>query len=472
MSTWVVQAVNRLGPQMGVRARSVLVAVVVVLVALIIGGTGFVFVLQSTLEQSVEATGRARAAEIAARITTDGLTATTAALTDQTRTDAVTQILAADGTVVATSRRTATTALSPQRPAVGVFSSVELDLDTLDEGGEWKVVTTAATATDQIYYVQVAVPIRIQRDTVQAVAIFLLGGTPLLLGAVAAAVWILVGRALRAVEQIRTAVAEIDARALAVRLEVPATRDEIAALALTMNGMLDRLQTSDRAQRAFVSDASHELRSPLATLSTAAELAARSTDEATRTRLLETMNAELTRMRGLVENLMILARADAHDLAAAPTDVDLDDLLDHEVRRLRTTSTHRVSARIEPVRVWADPSRIAQALRNLVDNAERHAGSAVRLTLCTRDGQPVIWVDNDGPMIDYADRERVFERFVRLDDSRSRDAGGSGLGLAITRAGLRSQGGDVQVVDAPDGWCRFEIRFAPQQVEPAWGSGS
>ncbi len=451
--------VVRWGSRIGVRARSVLVAVVVVVVALLVGGSGLVFALQASLEQSVEATGRARAAEVVSRITTNGVAATTATLTDQARTDAVTLVLDAQDRVVGSSRRKATTALSTQRPAVGAYDSVEQDIDTLDEGGEWKVVTTALTSGGQIYYVQVAVPIRIQRDTVQTVVVLLLAATPLLLAAVAVAVWVLVGRALRSVEQIRTTVAEIDARALSARLEVPPTRDEIAALAQTMNAMLDRLQASDRAQRAFVSDASHELRSPLATLSTAAELAGRTGDEDVRTRLLETMNAELTRMRGLVGNLMTLARVDAHDTTAEPVDVDLDDLVDHELRRLRATSRVEVSSSIDPVRVRADPARVAQPLRNLVDNAERHAAGRIGLTVTTQGVQAVVWVDNDGPAISPEDRERVFERFVRLDASRSRDAGGSGLGLAIARAGIASQGGDVRVVEHPEGWCRFEVRL-------------
>jgi signal transduction histidine kinase len=447
------------GSRVGVRARSVLVAVVVVVVAMLVGGTGLVLVLESSLEQSVEATGRARAAEVVSRVDANGVRTTAATLSDQSRTDAVTLVLDAEGAVVGSSRRSVTTALSMQRPAVGEYASVEQDIDTLDEGGEWKVVTTALTSAGQTYYVQVAVPIRIQRDTVQTVAVLLLAGTPLLLAAVAAAVWVLVGRALRSVEQIRTTVAEIDARALSNRLDVPPTRDEIAALASTMNAMLDRLQASDRAQRAFVSDASHELRSPLATLSTAAELAGRTKDEGVRTRLLETMNAELVRMRGLVGNLMTLARADAHDATTSPTDVDLDDLVDHEARRLRDTSRLDVTTRIEPVRVWADPALLAQPLRNLVDNAERHASDHVALTLTTQGAEAVVWVDNDGPEVDPADRERVFERFVRLDVSRTRDAGGSGLGLAIARAGVSSQGGQVRVVEHPEGWCRFEIRL-------------
>jgi len=460
---------GRWGSRIGVRNRSVLVAVAVVVVAMLVGGSGLVLALQSSLEQSVEATGRARAAEIVSRIATNGVAATAADLTDQSRTDAVTLVLDGQDRVIGSSARRTTRAFSTQRPPIGAYTSVEQDIDTLDEGGEWKVVTTAVAADGQTCYVQVAVPIRTQRASVQTVAVLLLAGTPVLLAAVAVAVWVLVGRALRSVEQIRTTVAEIDARALTARLEVPPTRDEVAALAQTMNAMLDRLQASDRAQRAFVSDASHELRSPLATLSTAAELAGRTGDEEVRTRLLETMNAELVRMRGLVENLMTLARIDSQDVAGEPVDVDLDDLVDHEARRLRTTSRFEVQTRIEPVRVRADPAQVAQPLRNLVDNAERHAAGRITLTLTRQGGSAVIWVDNDGPAVAPADRERVFERFVRLDASRSRDVGGSGLGLAIARAGLASQSGDVRVVEHPDGWCRFEVRLPLTETDPGAG---
>jgi len=459
MTSWMGRAAARLGPQLGVRGRSVLVAVAVVLVALLVGGSGLIWALQTDLEQAAEATARGRAAEVAARITTEGLDQTSETLADRSRTGEVTQLLRADGTVLAaSSRAAATTPLSSQRPAVGAYTSAELDIDFLDEGGEWTVVSTAVAAGGATYVVQVAVPIRVQRETVQTVAVFLLGGAPLLLAAVAASVWVLVGRALRAVERIRATVAEIDAQHIAERVSIPPTRDEVAALATTMNTMLDRLEASHEAQRAFVSDASHELRSPLATLTTAAELALTG-DEPTRTRLLGTMNSELTRMRGLVENLMTLARVDARDGRDRGTDVDLDDLLDREVQRLRVTSERTVQVRLEPVRVHADAQQVAQPLRNLVDNAERHARTTVRLTLGTSDGDAVLWVDNDGALIAREDRERVFERFVRLDDSRSRDVGGSGLGLAIARAGLRAQGGDVRVVDAPDGWCRFEVRL-------------
>ena len=442
--------------RLGVRGRSVLAAIAVVLVALVLGGTGLVFALESSLERAGEAAARARAAEVVARVDANGLVPTAQTLPGDARTDAVTLLFAADGRLVGTSRRATTVPLSPQRPAVGEYGTVKLDIDSLDVGGEWEVVTTALVSDGTTYYVQVAQSILVQRSIVATTTLLMLVGAPFLVGAAALAVWFLVGNALRAVEEIRSGVAEISPRDLAARVDVPPSRDEIAALAVTMNAMLERLETADRAQRAFVSDASHELGSPVATLTTAAELAARSDDEGTRTRLLETMNAELLRVRGLVANLRVLARLDVPG-SSLIGDVDLDDLIDAEVRRLRITSRHQVRAQVDPVRVRTDPGAVAQALRNVVDNADRYAGSTIVLTLARHADRAVFWVDNDGPPVADADRERIFERFVRLDPSRAREVGGSGLGLAIARASLHVQGGDVTVVAHPSGWCRFEL---------------
>ena len=445
---------------MGIRVRSVLVAVCVVLVALLAGLAGLLFALEHDLEQTADANARARASEIVAQLSTVGLSTTKKAIADSTHTNSIVQILDANGTVLqASTNDVAGMAMSSQRPPVGDYDAVEVDLDVRHgASGEWTVVTTATELGKSTYYVQAAVPISPQRDTIRTVAVFLLAGTPVLLGAVALAVWMLVGRALWSVEQIRATVADIDAHRLAQRVEVPPTRDEIAALATTMNTMLDRLEAADRAQRAFISDASHELRSPLATISTAGELAVGATP-ARQAELLATMNAEISRLRGLVENLMTLARADAQNLVTQHVEVDLDDLVVAETSRLRLTRELTVRADITPVRVLADQQRLGQALRNLVDNAAKHAAGTVRITLTTSGDDAIIWVDNDGPTIPAVDRERVFERFVRLDEARTRDLGGSGLGLAIARATMRAHGGDASVQDAPSGWCRFELRL-------------
>lgn len=459
MAGWGPRFAAWAGPRMGIRARSALVAVVVVSLALVAGGSGLVYALQASLEQAAQSNGRDRAGSLAALLEQEGVEPVSASLAEDASSGQFVQLVDANGAVVGWSdRRVASRPLSPQRPAVGEFLTTELDSDSLGQRGEWTVVSTAVVADGETYVVQVAVPIRVQRQTVQTVASFLLGVSPLLLAAVAAAVWLLVGRALRAVEVVRGEVAAIDEHQLSRRVAVPPSRDELAALATTMNAMLDRLQASNQLQRAFVSDASHELRSPLATLSTAAELAL-DADESTRTRLLSTINAELTRMRSLVEDLMTLARADSQDRVLRRAEVDLDDLIDAELRRLRATSRLQVEGIVQPVRVWADQRGLAQTLRNLLDNAERHARTAIRLSLGVEGADAVLAVENDGPPVPVADRERIFDRFVRLDASRSRDAGGSGLGLAIARTAVRAQGGDVVATEGRAGWCRFELRL-------------
>jgi signal transduction histidine kinase len=464
MTSWRMPSAPLLGAQVGVRARSVLVAVVVVLLALLAGGSGLVYVLQLNLERTAASTASLRAAEVDNLIASGGVTAAAGTLVEESRSGQFVQIIDSQQNVVGASNRlVANRPMSRQRPPVGRTQTADLDLGYLGEGADWMVVARGVADGSETYVVQVAVPVRVARETAQTVAGFLLAGTPVLLAGVGVAVWVLVGRALRAVERIRQEVATIDAGKLAQRVEVPPTRDEIAALAATMNVMLDRLESSDRAQRAFVSDASHELRSPLATLTTAAELAT-TADEPTRTRLLGTISLELTRVRGLVESLMTLARADASVLLATREDVDVDDLVDQEVHRLSATSSKNVIVHLEPVRVVGDGHRLEQVVRNLVDNAERHADSTVRLTLRADETSAVLWVDNDGELIPQADRERVFERFVRLDDSRSRDQGGSGLGLSIALTTVESHGGQLVIADAPDGWCRFCVRL-PRSTE-------
>ena len=444
--------------QRGIRARSVASAVLVVLVALLAGGAGLVYLLQANLDSNARDAAQTRAEEVASMVQAQGVSSTSSDIQQESRSGQLVQILSSDGQVLgASSRVVDTMPMSVARPAPGETTTDQLDLDHVGHGGDWMVVSTGVEAGGTDYVVQVAIPIEVQHETVQTVTFFLLAATPLLVIGVGLAVWVLVGRALRAVENIRAEVATIDDQGLSRRVAVPATHDEIAALAETMNTMLDRLETSHRAQRSFVSDASHELRSPLATLTTSAELAAAG-DEGTRTRLLGTIGSELVRVRTLVDSLMTLARADAHDLLTVREDVDVDDLVDAEVQRLRATSPHLVTVHIEPVRLTGgDPQRLAQALRNLIDNAERHAAGGIRLSLRRTNGHAVLDVDNDGPIVALTDRERIFERFVRLDESRSRDAGGSGLGLAIARTAIESHGGTLRIVDAPDGWCRFEI---------------
>jgi signal transduction histidine kinase len=270
---------------------------------------------------------------------------------------------------------------------------------------------------------------------------------------VAAATFLFVGRTLRPVEAMRRQAATITARSLHTRLPVPAAEDEIAALAATMNTMLDRIEASTAAQRQFVADASHELRSPLATIHANADLLAAAALDADPARSVDRIRSESGRMARLVDDLLLLARVDDQSVSVRHDEVDLDDLV--YAARERIAVEHRdlaVSGAVAPVRITGDPDHLHRALRNLVDNAARHARSTVTVSLAaTDDGHAEIVVANDGPAIPDADRERIFDRFVRLDDSRSRDGGGSGLGLAIARDIVAAHGGRLTVADVPSG---------------------
>lgn len=286
--------------------------------------------------------------------------------------------------------------------------------------------------------------------------------TPLLLLAligIGIGTWHLVGGALAPVSRIRRAVDQISSGSLDRRITVPPSRDEIAALATTMNAMLDRLERADDAQRRFVSDASHELRSPIATIAAAAEVMRTDPDPTTAREMIKIIEIQSDRMATLVSDLLTLARADDHRLELRSVPTDLDDLILSEVASVRTRTAKSVRVELVPVQLHCDPERISQAMRNLLDNADRHAASTVRVSLRSDGDVALVRVDNDGPPIKAADRERVFERFVRLDPGRSRDAGSSGLGLAISCELVAAHGGRLRALEAPDGWCRFQIEL-------------
>ncbi|MBF4602138.1 HAMP domain-containing protein [Frigoribacterium sp. VKM Ac-1396] len=276
--------------------------------------------------------------------------------------------------------------------------------------------------------------------------------------------WLVVGRALRPVESMRREVDSVTAQSLSHRLPDPGGSDEIARLAHTLNGMLDRLDSSATAQRRFVGDASHELKTPLATIRQHAEVALRHPGSIDGVALAGTVLGEEARLTALVQGLLVLARADEGALGVTRRPVDLDDLVLAETARLRDAPP--VAGRgplgvdataVGPARVDGDEGLLGQVVHNLVANAARHADSRVAVALAERDGRVELIVDDDGAGVAEADRERVFERFVRLDEARARDSGGSGLGLAIVREIVRVHGGAVSVTASPLGGARFVV---------------
>lgn len=271
-------------------------------------------------------------------------------------------------------------------------------------------------------------------------------------------VWLVVGRSLRPVERIRADVEAIEAHDLRRRVAQPGGRDEVARLARTMNGMLDRLQHSQAAQRAFVSNASHELRSPVAAIRQHAQVALKHPDALAPTELAAVVDDEAARMEELVSGLLLLARLDEGALGE-PVEIDLDDLVLAEASRLRALGVTVRTVDVGPAQVRGDELLLRSAVRNIAENARRHARSVVEFGVRQDAEAATIVVDDDGPGVPEADRERVFRRFERSDDARARDTGGSGLGLAIVAEAARSVGGEARLDASPLGGARLSIRI-------------
>ncbi|WP_329381445.1 sensor histidine kinase [Streptomyces sp. NBC_01716] len=302
-----------------------------------------------------------------------------------------------------------------------------------------------------------------QESAVRATTIAMIVGVPALLVVVGGVTWLVTRRALRPVEGIRREMAAITASEdLTRRVPEPATHDEVAKLARTTNETLTALEASVDRQRRFVADASHELRSPIASLRTQLEVGEAHPE------LLDVPGAvaDTVRLQQLAADLLLLARLDAGEHAGS-TRLDLAALVREEVSqrsadRIPVTPDVRGSAEVAGSR-----GQLARVLGNLLDNAQRHAAGEVRATVCREGGQVVLAVCDDGAGVPEAERERIFERFVRLDDARSRDDGGAGLGLAIARDVAHRHGGTLDVGRAGAGGARFELRLPAAGREQA-----
>lgn len=275
-------------------------------------------------------------------------------------------------------------------------------------------------------------------------------GVPLLVLLVAGGTWLVVGRTLRPVEDIRAEVAAISEHDLERRVSVPATDDEVSRLAVTMNLMLDRLEAANHRQRDFVADASHELQSPLTALRTHLEVALAHPDEDW-PQLAQSLLSDTEDMERLVRDLLFLARASADAPSTPPRMVDLDDIVLEEAARLRSRTTAALdTTAVSAAPVLGHTDDLRRLVRNLLENAVRYARSGVRICLVGEAATARLDVVDDGPGVAAPDRDRVFDRFYTSDTSRSRGHG-TGLGLAIADAIAVRHGGRLELVDDDTG---------------------
>ena len=425
------------------RARTTALVVLVTGLTLAAGAVLLVLALQSRLTASNDRVDRARLDELATAAAAGRLPETVTDIGDE----GVAQVVAADGTVLARSanipRAGPIADAHPEEPAV---SSVTAPDD--DETEHYRLWATTAETRDGPVAVYVGTSEESVHEATRTLTGTLLVGVPLVTALLGVATWLILGRALRRVDAIRTEVDSITESELHRRVPTSGVDDEVGRLATTMNRMLGRLETASTRQRAFVADASHDLQSPLAAQRAQLEVAltnAGATDVGTLARELLAGNAEMDR---LVRDLLFLAADD--DGAPPPplVPLDLDDLVLEEATRLRPATGVRIdTAGVSAAPVRGDRGELGRLVRNLLENAARHATSEVAVSTRVDGDRVRLDVRDDGPGVDPADAERVFDRFHRGDPARSRaasnGAAGTGLGLAIARTIARRHGGDL-----------------------------
>ena len=454
-----MRVVQRFRRRLGVRMRSALAAALVVAAASVLTGVALVIAAHYILLDNVNQSATQRADQIAAQLAVNGRSALPSAIHPSPRDRTVVQVLDADGHVLAASVAfRGAGPISPLRPDPGQTLGEQRRLAVAHE--LFQIVAESVTTSDGQLTVLVAQSLDEVDDGTEAATAALLVGLPVLTIVVGAATFLFVGRTLRPVEAMRRQADRITARSLETRLPVPSADDEIAALANTMNTMLDRIEAATTAQRRFVADASHELRSPLTTIHMGIDLLDKDGLPPETGAHLARMRREADRMARLVDDLLLLARVDESGLQLRREDLDLDDVLYAERDRIAAQRPDlQIRTQVTPVRVSGDPHHMQRAARNLVDNAVRHARTTITLSLARNGECAELTIADDGPGIPPAARDRVFDRFVRLDEDRARTAGGTGLGLPIARDIVVAHGGTLTLDDAPAGGTAATIRL-------------
>ena len=441
--------------RISLRARLMSIGVLGVAGALVLGGLLLYAVLTAALTRTVQASALSSAREVALLVETNRLPDPVPVSGAQ-----VVQVIDAQGRVVSgspTADRLTALVTPDERQSALAGDAVMVPGARAGLSGSLQVAALEANAGGKRVTVVAAAPTADVEASGRTLRLLLLVLFPLLLAVLAVIAWRIIGAALRPVEALRLGAARIDATSSDTeRLPVPATQDEISALATTLNEMLERVAAARRTQRAFVADAAHELRSPLASMRTQLEVAQRLGEAEP---LAAELLADVDRLSALVEDLLLLARTDEGGGGSAVGEVDVGALLRSVAGRY---AGGRVPVRLTvgdrgpgvddcPLVVRFPQDDLMRVLTNVIDNAVRHARTAVLIDVAARRSEVQVRISDDGHGIPEVDRERVFDRFTRLDEARDRDRGGSGLGLAITRELLRRGGGTIRLEDAEPG---------------------
>lgn len=362
--------------------------------------------------------------------------------------DFVVQIWTVDGRAIYASRPHANL---PARAFLG-FADVTVDART------WRTFSVATR--DRV--IQVAQPVDIRRRLAADAALRSVMPVLVLAPVLAIVVWWVAALTLRPLREVADGVRQRDEQSLAP-LPVQGLPEEVSPLVTALNALLERLARSLDTQRAFVSDAAHELRSPLTALKLQLQVLRRASDEAQRAAAIDTLGQGIDRATRLVEQLLALARSEPGAPTAQLEPVELSEVVRQAVADAVPFALQRGTElelfADEPVAVRGERVSLGAMARNLVDNAVRYSppGSRVVVRVAAEEGAPVLTVDDAGPGIPRAERERVFDRFYRR---AAGEESGTGLGLAIVRGIAAQHGARVSLEDSPLGGLRAVVTFA------------
>jgi signal transduction histidine kinase len=437
-----------------IRARLVILSVVPLAAALVVGTVALVVIFSTGRLRAVDRQTSQEASTLAGLVNTGQVTSP---LPIPAGSPLFAQIVTPSGVVLGATASASLVLPLTTPPPDSSHATNLTDDDNPFGGAALRLRLHPATLNGQAVWIIVAAPLTDVRSAVQSLKIVLLLLVPALVALVALLEWLVIGLTLRPVENLRSAAADLAVRApLPTRasagpplLPVGQGDDEISRLAATLNDLIHRLQQSLTTQRDFVADAAHELRSPLASLKVQLDVARAHPGLVTNAQLVAEVSTEVDRLVRISDDLLLLGRLDSgEELRREPVD-------------LRTITG---SATGPSLLVDGDPEALERLLRNVTDNAAKQA-TLVQTTTSQVDGFVVIDIDDDGPGIPIADRERVFERWVRLDTARDRQAGGSGLGLALVKEIAVAHGGSVSIEDSSMGGTRVSIRIPMRDAD-------
>src|SRR5712692_6132624 len=358
--------------------------------------------------------------------------------------------------------------------ALAGVSEMPLYASTISDGARWRTLTRMTAVDGRSVVLRVSRSEERVHAQVWEILVVLIFGLPVAVLVAGLGGYVLARRALRPMDQLASEAHRITAERLHERLSVPNPSDEVGRLATVINDTFARLESSFDQLRRFTADASHELRTPLAVIRGIGEVglgAPRSPAEYKEA--IGSMLEEVDRLTRLIDTLLRLSHGDAGTVRLAKEAVDLGQLTHEVVASLMILAEERgqrlTLALSDHVWVIADRLVLREAIANIIDNAIKYSrtGGTIDVRVHARNGQAVLEIADEGPGIAPEHRQRIFDRFFRLDEARSRDSGGTGLGLALAKWAVEANGGEITVEDDARRGSTFRIVLpAPEPAEP------